>query len=349
VSLRRPLLPLVAAAVLAAPAHATETRAVTDSAGRRVEVPVRIARVFAAGPPASVLVFVLNPDTLLGWTSALRPAERPFIPARYADLPTLGRLAGRGGTANVESVLAMRPDVVLDYGAVGPTYVSLADRGQRQTGLPYLLFDGSLGAIPRTLETVGTLLGVPDRGRELARYAARVLAETDERVARVPPERRPRVYYARGPRGLETGLQGSINVESLERLGARNVAAAAGPGAGVTAVSLEQVLAWDPEVVVTLDPAVAQSIATDPGWQAVRAVREGRVHVAPSLPFGWIDFPPSVNRLIGLVWLGGVLYPDLFPGDVRREARDFYGRFYQQTPDDKLLDALLGGVVRSGR
>ena len=346
---RRLLLALVAAAVLGGPASAAETRAVTDSAGRRVEVPARVTRVFAAGPPASILVFTLAPDTLLGWPSAFRPAERPFVPARYADLPTVGRLAGRSGTANVESVLAMRPDLILDYGAVGPTYVSLADRVQQQTGIPYLLFDGSLDALPRTLETVGALLGVPDRGRELARYAARVLAEVDGRVARVPPARRPRVYYARGPRGLETGLKGSINVESLERLGARNVAAAAGEGPGLAAVSLEQVLAWDPEVIVTLDPAAAQTITTDPAWQAVQAVRGGRVHVAPSLPFGWIDFPPSVNRLIGLVWLGGVLYPDLFPADLRREARAFYGLFYHQTPDDRLLDALFAGAARSGR
>jgi iron complex transport system substrate-binding protein len=176
-----------------------------------------------------------------------------------------------------------------------------------------------------------------------------VLADVDERVARVPPARRPRVYYARGPRGLESGLKGSINVESLERLGARNVAAAAGERAGVASVSLEQVLAWDPEVIVTLDPAAAQAITTDPAWGAIQAVRGGRVHVAPSLPFGWIDFPPSVNRLIGLVWLGSVLYPDLFPVDVRREARAFYGLFYHQTPDDRLLDALFGGAARSGR
>jgi iron complex transport system substrate-binding protein len=337
------------AAILGTPAHAADTRAVTDSTGRRVEVPARVARVFAAGPPASILVFALAPDALLGWTSAFRPAERPFVPARYADLPTVGRLAGRAGTANVESVLAMRPDVILDYGAVAPTYVSLADRVQQQTGVPYLLFEGSLGAIPRTFESVGDLLGVPDRGRELARYATRVLADVDARVARVPPERRPRVYYARGPRGLETGLKGSINVESLERLGARNVAAAAGERSGIAAVSLEQVLAWDPEVIVTLDPAAARTMRTEPAWQPIQAVRAGRVHVAPSLPFGWIDFPPSVNRLIGLLWLGQVLYPELFREDLRQEARAFYELFYHQRPDDRLLDSLVGGAARSGR
>jgi len=49
-----------------------------------------------------------------GWTSAWRDAERPCIARRYADLPTLGRLTGRGNAANVEVVLQARPDVILD-------------------------------------------------------------------------------------------------------------------------------------------------------------------------------------------------------------------------------------------
>ena len=68
------------------------------------------------------------------------PYERAFIPARYADLPTLGRLTGRGNTTNVEAVLAARPDLVLDYGALTEAYRSLADCVQQQTGIPYLLF-----------------------------------------------------------------------------------------------------------------------------------------------------------------------------------------------------------------
>jgi iron complex transport system substrate-binding protein len=74
----------------------------------------------------------------------------------------------------------------------------------------------------------------------------------------------------------------------------------------------------------------------------VRAVREGRVYQVPLLPFPWIDFPPSVNRVIGLRWLGHVLYPGAFPGSARDEVRAFYGLFYHRAPDDRQLDALLG-------
>jgi iron complex transport system substrate-binding protein len=106
-------------------------------------------------------------------------------------------------------------------------------------------------------------------------------------------------------------------------------------------VSLEQVLAWDPDVIVTVEPEVAASVRRDPLWRGLRAVREGRVYVAPQDPFPWIDFPPSVNRLIGLWWLGRVLYPAEFPEDLRALTREFYALVYQRTPDDSQLDSLL--------
>ena len=330
-----------ALATLAVPGSSVaQRRAIVDGAGRRVEVPGSIRRVFAAGGPASIFLYTLAPDTLLGWTRQPSPEERPWLPARYADLPALGRLTGRGNTANVEVVLAARPDLVLDFGSVGPTYVSLADRVQEQIKVPYILLDGSLSATARTYTLAGDLLGAADRGKELARYVERTLADVDKRVASVPPDRRPSVYYARGPKGLETAAPGSINAESLDRLGARNVAA--GSGQGLTSVSVEQVLAWNPDVILTVDPAFHAAVGADPSWQSVRAVKQRRVYLVPLLPFPWVDSPPSVNRIIGLRWLGHALYPDAFPGGMREEARTFYSLFYHRTPDEQQLDSLLG-------
>jgi len=328
-------------AALAVPGRAgAQRRVVVDGAGRRVEVPSQVRRVFAAGGPASIFVYTLAPDTMLGWARAPTADERAWLPDRYAELPTLGRLTGRGNTANVEVVLAARPDVVLDFGSVNATYVSLADRVQEQTKIPYLLLDGTLSATPRAYSQAGDLLGTADRAGALARYVGGTLSDVDRRVASVSTGRRPSVYYARGPRGLETAAPGSINAESLDRLGARNVAA--GSGTGLLTVSLEQVIAWDPDVIVTLDTGFRAGVKSDPAWRGVRAVRDGRVYLAPLLPFPWIDAPPSVNRVIGLPWLGRVLYPDVFKGNLREEARAFYALFYHRQPDERRLDSLLG-------
>ncbi len=341
---RRSLLIGSAALALAGPARAAQGRSegvLRDDAGRVLDaLRAPVARVFPAGPPAAILLYTLAPDLLLGWPRAIRPAEKPYLLARAADLPEVGRLTGRGNTANLEAVLASKPDLILDVGSTAETYRSLADRVQDQTGLPYALLDGRLAAAPATYRSLGRLIG---RDAEpLAALAEQTLTTMRERVAAVPEGERPRVYLARGSRGLETARQGSINVEALALMGAVNVA---GPGGSLAQVSPEDVVAWAPEVIVALDPAFAAAARGDPLWQATPALRANRLHVSPSLPFGWVDFPPSVNRLLGLWWLGKILYPARFPEDIRAVARDLHGRLYHVMPDDAALDRVLAGAL----
>ncbi len=326
--------------VMAAPAWG---RSVVDSAGRRVEVPERITRVLAAGPPASVLLYVLAPETMIGWSRAPRPAELAYLQPAVRSLPETGRLTGRGDTLNVERLIAEKPDIVVDFGTIGETYRSLADRVQAQTGIPYLLIDGRFGATPAALRLLGDILGVQPRAEALARSAERTFAAVDRVMGIVPAGRRPRVYLARGAAGLESGAQGSINTEIIERVGAINVVEGLREKGGLVTVSPEQVLAWAPGVIITLDPAFADHARIDPVWRPVPAVAEGRIYLAPGLPFGFVDAPPSVNRLIGLTWLLHKLYPEAATGDLRADVREFYRLFYQVDVTDADLDRLLAG------
>ena len=313
---------------------------VTDGAGRAVPVPARIERVYPAGPPAAIFLYTLVPELLLGWPRANRPEEREFLLPEIGGRPEVGRITGRGNTANLETVLALKPDLILDVGSVSPTYVSLADRVQQQTGIPYALLDGRFDGIALAYRTLGALIGRPEQSEELARYADDAIKTITGRTAALPKGRRPRVYYARGPRGHETGLGGSINVETIELL-AQNVAGET--HGGLANVSIEQVLLWNPDVIITIDQDFAANVRSDPAWAPVKAVRERRVHLSPKLPFGWVDFPPAVNRLIGLWWLAKILYPDAFPEDLRALTRDFYTRFYHVTPSDAQIDRVLAG------
>jgi iron complex transport system substrate-binding protein len=322
-------------------------REITDAAGRKVALPVKIERIYAAGPPAGILVFAVAPGKLIGWTTEWREAEKPFIAKKYADLPALGRLTGRGNTANVEVVLAAKPDFIVDYGTINDTYASLADRVQQQTGIPYVLLDGDFDRMAESIRQVGRITGEEKRAEALARYTQETVSDITRRVAKIPTSQRPRVYYGRGPQGLNTGLAGSINVESIEQLGAVNVAAEMGKG-GLVQVSIEQVLRWNPDVVITIDPNFYASARSHPLWGSVPAVRAGRIYLSPNVPYGWIDFPPSINRLIGLRWLARILYPQAFPEDLRPIVRDFYTRCYHQTPSEAQLDQLLRTALPAG-
>ena len=110
---------------------------------------------------------------------------------------------------------------------------------------------------------------------------------------------------------------------------------------GLATVSIEQVLLWDPEVIVTIDRDFVASVLTDPAWGPIAAVRNKRVFLSPTLPFGWVDFPPSVNRLIGLWWLAKILYPERFPDNLHALTRDFYRQFYHVAVNDAQIDRLL--------
>jgi iron complex transport system substrate-binding protein len=335
---RRTLIATGAAALLAPRSVRADT--VTDAAGRNVTTSGRVARVFPAGPPAAILLYTLAPDLLLGWPRANRPEECLYMLPDACRRPEVGRLTGRGNTANLETVIALKPDLILDVGSIRDLYVSLANRTQEQTGIPYALLDGRFGAIPATYRKLGELLGRSDDAKKLADYSEHTLKTVQTRIANVPSDKRPRVYYARGPRGLVTGLGGSINVETIERM-ARNVAG--GTHGGLANVSLEQVLLWNPDVIVTIDQDFAAGVTNDPAWASVAAVKNRRVHLSPKMPFGWVDFPPSVNRLIGLWWLGKILYPDLFKEDMRALMRDFYSTFYHVTPTAEQTDHVLAG------
>jgi iron complex transport system substrate-binding protein len=313
---------------------------VTDATGRALAMPEKVARVFPAGPPAAILLYTLAPDLLLGWPRANRPEECDYMLPDVCARPEIGRITGRGNTANLESVIILKPDLILDVGSTSATFVSLAERVQQQTNIPYALLDGRFDAVAATYRKLGELTGRQAEAEKLASYADDTVKIIRGRIGAIEASARPRVYYARGPRGLVTGLGGSINVETIEML-AQNVAS--DNKGGLANVSIEQVLLWNPDVIVTIDQDFAASVRNDPPWASVRAVRDARVHLSPKMPFGWVDFPPSVNRLIGLWWLAKILYPDKFPEDMRKLTREFYTTFYHRTPSDAQIDHVLAG------
>jgi iron complex transport system substrate-binding protein len=328
-------------ALLALPALPAQARSITDSAGRTVEIPTEVNTVFAAGPPASILVYILKPEALTGWPRALRPEEREYIAEAFRDLPETGRITGRGGEANLERVLAIAPDLIIDFGSVRDTYTDLANRVQEQTGIPYLLVDGRLENTPQALRLLGDALGVPERGEALAQDVEATFARIDAILADTPEAARPRVYLARGPEGLETGMKGSINTEIIERAGGMNVADDGGTSRGLVQASMEQVIVANPEIIMTWDRNFYASVFDNPLWQGIDAVQQGRVYLSPTAPFGWIDRPPSLNRMMGLIWMACLLYPDRWQGDLQEDTRAFYKLYYHVDLDDAELERVL--------
>lgn len=330
----------VAVRGLRAREHVPET--LIDDAQRRITAAPAPERVFPAGPPASVFVYCLAPHKLLGWSRRVRADEAAFLLPEVAARPELGRLTGRGSTAALETLLAMRTQLIVDVGSIAPTYVSLADQVQRQTGVPYLLFDGAFEHTGRTIRSLGRVLGETARAESLARGVHAILESAAELRERVPEGERPRVYFARGHDGLTTAAAGGLNAEVLDTIGAENVARVEVPN--LARVSFEQVLAWRPDWILASDPSFVGEVARHPVWSRLEAVRAGRVLLIPNLPFGWFDAPPALNRFIGIVWLSAVFHPQRVRYRLDERIAGSFEWLYHRRPSLAQVRGLLGGA-----
>ena len=312
---------------------------ITDATGRTVTAPDRLMRIYPAGPPAAVELYTLAPDLLMGWLEPIGQEEREFLLPESAALPKSPRLTGRDSDdINLGALASLKSDLILDVGNVDAAYSSLAERVQQQSGIPYVLLDGHLDRIGATYRALGRFIGRSEQAETLARHAETTIATITQRSAEVPNDARPRVYYARDKSGVQTGFGGSMISEPIEFLGAHNVA----DGAHGVA-TIQQVTAWNPEIIVAGDRESAAQVRSDPAWAAIATVKSGRVYLSPKLPFGWIDYPPAVNRLIGLWWLAKIFYPDRFPEDIKKLTRHFYTVFYHVTPTAAQIERVLAG------
>ncbi len=269
--------------------------------------------VIAAGQPAALLIWAVARERLAGWP--LKPSTDALaaLPALAAGLPELGALGGGGRPANPEALAALKPRLVIDYGDTDPENQSLGDRMKARLGVDWRLIDGALTRIPEAIREAAALLDAERTAAGLADKAAGVL----ERWRRAPAG--PAFYYARGPDGLETGFRGALATEVLEGAGWTNVAVGS---RDIGRVSREQVAAWDPEALVTLSTTFAAAVRRDPVWRTRRDGSRRRVLLLPDQPFGWIDRPPSVNRLLACAWLAD---PAGAPMEVAALTRRLYG------------------------
>jgi iron complex transport system substrate-binding protein len=325
------------AATLAAPLRGF-AGSITDATGRTVTAPEHISRVYPAGPPAVVELYTLAPDLLIGWLEPLPPEARDFLLPEVAARPQIPRLTGRG-SINLDALKSANPDVVVDIGTTDASFKTLAEKAQQDSGIPYVLLDGHLDRVGATYRALGQLLGRSDRAEKLAAAAEATIAIVTQRSAAVPSEARPRVYYARDKSGLQTGFGGSMIAEPIEFIGAHNVATELHGSHGVA--TIDDVRGWDPQIIIASDAEFFASVRNDPAWAGIAAVKAGRIHLSPRLPFGWVDYPPAVNRLIGLWWLGKIFYPDKFPEDIKALTKDFYATYYQVTPTAAQIDRLF--------
>ncbi|MDR2355160.1 MAG: ABC transporter substrate-binding protein [Clostridiales Family XIII bacterium] len=319
-----------------------ETQIFTDSAGRAVELPREIDKIAPSGAYAQILLYTLCPDKLIGLSAPFSRNQKRYIDEKYWDLPVFGQFYGKNATMNFEEIIKAAPDVIIDVGEEKDGIAADMDGIQEQTGIPVLFVKATLDTTAEAYDALGEVLGVPERGAALSAYVRETLARAAANRARLAAEDRVSVLFGNGEYGLEVAGAGSVHAETLEVAGAVNAAVLDKvSGSGRDAVSIEQVLLWDPDAVILAPDSCYGDIFDDPLWAGVGAVQRGAVYEIPSGPYSWLDRPPSVQRTLGVLWLGNLLYPKLYDIDMTEETRRFYALFWNCALTEEEARALL--------
>jgi len=321
-----------------------QTRTITDMAGRTVEVPVEINSVLCTSPPSTELIYLIAPDKLAGWNSKLSDINKQYIPKEYQNIPVIGGWFGTQ-TGNYETFIEMNPDVVMEgFNIEGNVSDTIAERQEKLGDIPVVGLEDTTNAAgySNVIRFVGDLFGEDERAENLITFYEDILNKVDARVSGLNDSEKPTVYYAEGTEGLQTDPEGSQHSQLISLCGGTNIAdCQITPGYGRTTVSMEQIIEWDPEIILAGDPAFYESVYTDPNWQEIQAVKDGKVYLIPTTAFCWFDRPPGVNRIIGIAWTAKVLHPELFEDfDMREMAQYFHRNFIHQALTEEQMNEL---------
>lgn len=327
-----------------------ETREITDMAGRKVTVPTaeNIKSVFSAGPVAAIFLYMVAPDKLLGWNYELNDVEKSIILDKYQDLPNFGM----GDAVNYEAVIAANPTIAINSGKINDAMVSDCDALSESLGIPVVAVDNELNNSAEAFRFMGELLGVEDHAEELAQYAEQVFTDINA-LSDIPEEKKVSVYFGNGEDSLETAPRGSQHAQILDAINAVNVAdLELGDGSRVQ-ISAEQLLAWDPDVIVVngepkadkSGSSAAEDILSNPDYASLKAVQDQKVYGTPNAPFSWVDRPAGPNRLIGMRWFSALIYPEYIKCDINEEIHKFFDLFYHVDLSDEQLENVLKGTL----
>ena len=333
---------LIAALSLTACAQSAG-RVFTDSTGREVTVDQEISRIAVTGPLGQIVVFAIAPDMLVGIPGAWNPEAKAFLDEQYYSLPVLGQLYGGKGDLNLEELLKAAPQVVIDIGEPKGSIAEDMDALTEQTGIPFVHISAYLESMDETYTMLGELLGLEEEAGVLAETCERIYSRAVEMMQGVE---KVNMLYVTGENGLNVLANGGYHSGVIDMM-ANNVAVVENVSSKGTGneVDMEQILNWNPDVIVFSENSIYDTVGEDPVWQNVSAIANNRYYEVPFGPYNWIGQPPAVQRLLGMMWLGKLLYPEAATYDLYDEVAQYYQLFYHCDLTREQYDALMAKAI----
>ena len=323
---------------------AAETVTFTDSSGREVELPANITRIAPSGPVATMILAAFAPEKLVCAGTDISENQIPYLYDGIAGLPVTGQLYGGKATLNLEELLATGAEVIIDLGDFKSSIADDLTALQEQTGLPCVFIEADLAHMADAFRSLGAILGKEERGEKLAGLVEETMTMAAENRAKISEEEMISVLYSSGADPLGTNAEGSSQAQVLGIIGAKNavVVEDVSSKSGGNMINMEQLYNFDPDVILVTDAAALEIIETEAAWQELRAVQSGEVYTVPCDPYCWMSAPPSMNMILGVWWLGNLLYPEVYDYDMTAKAQEIYKTLWNYDLTAEEAAAMLG-------
>lgn len=323
-----------------------KTIAFVDSAGRTVNLPQKIERIAPSGALSQIVLFSLAPDKLVGLTGKWTNDAELYIDKKYLELPVLGQFYATGDL-NLEVLAATKPQVIIDIGEKKPTTVEDMDKIMNQVGIPTIFIEATTKTMPQAYEKLGELLGMKKEAKTLSAYCEEIYAKTQKTMEKIGEGGKAKILYCLGVSGQNIIAKGSFHGEIIDLL-TNNVGVVenvSGKGNG-NEVSMEQIIQWNPDYIIFAPGSIYATVKDDAVWKNLKAIQSGNYYEVPFGPYNWLGFPPSVNRYMGMIWLGELLYPEQFNYDLYQEAKRHYQLFYHSELTKEMYDKLTKNALK---
>jgi iron complex transport system substrate-binding protein len=315
---------------------------ITDMAGKTIKLEKPPLKVYAPAPYGSYILYAIDPNLLAGLVFAPDESARALLNPVMFKLPVIGSITAEGPNTNIEALLAQKPDLIVMWSMSARLFnYDAIDKRIYKMNIPiaYAVAE-NFEEYPKAFRFLGKLLDRVDRGEKLAAHFETTIAGVKAAVAKA--KTKPKVYYAEGADGLASECDDSIHVELLKILGDLNVHRCKTTShRGFEKVTMEQILLYNPDVIIAQEKAFVDSVFSDSRWKTIAALKNKQVYLIPRAPFNWFDRPPSFMRLIGLQWLANILYPKEYPLDIAATTKAFYAEYLGVNLTPELLARVL--------
>ncbi len=305
---------------------------ITDMVGRSVQIPASVGNVVATSPPMTTVIYMITPEKLTAVNFQWSDDELKYVPSQYANLPVVGGWYGTQD-GSYEEFIASEPDMVIEsIDESGDGDLSTVQEHQEKFGeIPVVAVNDTTNVenVDESITFIGEVLGAQDNAKKLTDFNDKYLDEVHQKSAKITDKKT--VYYAQGNNGLQTNPSNSTHGQLIDLVGGENVANSLAQGnttSGIQ-VSMEQIIKWNPDVIITTNPVFYAKVYNDSNWAGITAVKNHDVYLSPQSPFKWFDRPVGANMIIGVPWTAKCIYPDQYQDiDIIDTTQEFYSNFY---------------------